>query len=338
MNFPKVSIILPVYNVERYISQSIESVIKQNFSNWELLVIIDGSPDNSKEIAKKFVEKDSRIKIYEKENGGLSDARNFGLERARGEYIYFMDSDDWIESNLISDNIKILIEKKLDLVIFGYKADYVDINDNIKKTIEIVPESNIFEKENRNLHITPNLLRLLGFAWNKIYRRDFLNENRLRFDVGISLIEDILFNTRVFCCTNTLSTVNKSYYHYINRESETLVNKYYPNLFDLQIKRHDALIHFFNNWNISTKNKKEILAYNMIGSIKYGINNLYTSKNNLTYKERNVYINVMVNNIRTQDSILDYHPQSFKDIVLKQLIKRKKTRILSLISTIMKYI
>src|SRR5690606_12181953 len=96
---PKVSIILPCYNVEKHIAKSIQSVLAQTYADFELLVVIDGSPDNSKTIAEKYALNDNRIKVFEKPNGGLSDARNYGLERAKGEWITFVDSDDWIGEN-----------------------------------------------------------------------------------------------------------------------------------------------------------------------------------------------------------------------------------------------
>src|SRR5690625_6955531 len=108
---PKVSIILPCYNVEKHLAQSIDSVLSQTHSNFELLVVIDGSPDNSKEIAEEYAVKDARITVFDKPNGGLSDARNYGLKKAQGEFIYFMDSDDWIEPDLLKDNLKIIAQE-----------------------------------------------------------------------------------------------------------------------------------------------------------------------------------------------------------------------------------
>ena len=96
---PKISIVMPMYRVEQYIEKAITSVLKQDFQDWELLVVNDGSPDKSREIASSIASGDNRIKILDKENGGLSDARNYGLDRAIGEFVHFYDSDDWIESD-----------------------------------------------------------------------------------------------------------------------------------------------------------------------------------------------------------------------------------------------
>lgn len=173
----KVSIILPVYNVEKYIKKSIESVLNQTYTDFELLVIIDGSPDNSKQVAEEFT--DSRIKIFEKENGGLSDARNYGLERAKGQYVYFMDSDDWIEPNLLEDNLKIIEEENLDVVIFGYIQDDEDIDGNILSSQAISPGNAVFLKKNNDLILDRNRLGIMGYAWNKIYRKSFFSESSL---------------------------------------------------------------------------------------------------------------------------------------------------------------
>ena len=94
---PKISIIMPMYRVERYIEKAIKSVLDQDFMDWELLIVNDGSPDGSREIASVVAAGDNRIRILDKENGGLSDARNYGLDRAIGDFVHFYDSDDWIE-------------------------------------------------------------------------------------------------------------------------------------------------------------------------------------------------------------------------------------------------
>ena len=127
---PKISVILPVYNVEQYIAKSIHSVLNQSYIDFELIVVIDGSKDNSEVIAREFEKTDLRVKVYTKPNGGLSDARNYGLNMATGEFIYFLDSDDWIENNLLKENIEIMVDKQLDFLVFGFYQDSVDNSTN----------------------------------------------------------------------------------------------------------------------------------------------------------------------------------------------------------------
>ena len=118
---PRVSIVMPMYKVEKYIGKAITSVLNQDFHDWELLIVNDGSPDKSREIATTFADLDDRIKILDKPNGGLSDARNFGLTRAVGEFVHFFDSDDWIEADFYSNLLSEVDD--FDLVVCGYKVD-----------------------------------------------------------------------------------------------------------------------------------------------------------------------------------------------------------------------
>src|SRR5690606_38194995 len=120
---PQTSIILPCYNVENYLPRAIESVLNQTNPDFGLLVVIDCSPDNSKTSAEKYALNDDRMRVFEKPNGGLSDARNYGVERAKGEFIYFMDSDDFIEPDLLEDKLKTIEDENLDFIIFGYTQD-----------------------------------------------------------------------------------------------------------------------------------------------------------------------------------------------------------------------
>ncbi|HLS70254.1 MAG TPA: glycosyltransferase family 2 protein, partial [Chitinophagaceae bacterium] len=235
---PKVSIILPCYNVEKHLAQSIDSVLSQTHSNFELLVVIDGSPDNSKEIAEEYAVKDARITVFDKPNGGLSDARNYGLKKAQGEFIYFMDSDDWIEPDLLKDNLKIIAQENLNFIVFGYFADFKNTEEeltqqkNNKPKIETLKPSDSID----NYH-----LGILGYAWNKIYRKSFLDQHHFRFKKGISLIEDILFNAPIYQVSDIIRFNPHSYYHYIQREEETLVKKFYPDIFELQKMKIEVL-------------------------------------------------------------------------------------------------
>lgn len=115
----KVSIIVPVYNVEKYVERCIESIIKQSYKNLEIILIDDGSKDNSGKICDEYAQKDNRIKVIHKKNGGLSDARNTGLNIADGEYICFIDSDDYIHKDLVKDNLEKLIQQKADMICFN---------------------------------------------------------------------------------------------------------------------------------------------------------------------------------------------------------------------------
>lgn len=163
----KVSIIIPVYGVEKYISQCLESVINQSYENIEIIVVNDGTKDNSMKIVEEYL-LDERIKIINKENGGLASAKNRGIEEATGEYIYFLDSDDWIEVN----TIEVLVEESNNLDIIYSNFWYFDEKNQKKRKNK--------EKIKSNMSMTGEYL--LGYSteimvWNKIYKKVFLKKN-----------------------------------------------------------------------------------------------------------------------------------------------------------------
>jgi glycosyltransferase involved in cell wall biosynthesis len=295
-------------------------------------VVIDGSPDNSKVVAESFTDK--KIFIYEKPNGGLSDARNYGLQRAKGEFIYFMDSDDWIESDLLEKTIRLLERDKLDVIIFGYKQDDMDRSENLIASHSILPNESLVKKSDKNKEIDAHLLGLLGYAWNKVYRRSFLVSHNLKFEKGISLVEDILFNAQVYNEVSELHFIKEAYYHYLNRPSATLIKKYHPDSFQLKLRRNQTLKILFDAWNF--KNKEEAIALSQIQGIRYCIHNLFFFKNELSFKEKTAYIKEMINHSFTRDVINSYAPKSLKDKVFKELVKSRQAFLLAILAQLIK--
>ena len=165
-----VSIIVPVYNVERFLPKCLDSILNQTFQNFELLLIDDGSSDNSGSICDEYAKKDSRIKVFHQENKGVSFARNLGLDYAQGKYILFVDSDDWVASEYLQDFIRIVDSKKeTDIILSGFVNVYKDRE--IKKTF----------LEQRILcfdALTELLIFRYGYPWGKLYRNDIIKENK----------------------------------------------------------------------------------------------------------------------------------------------------------------
>lgn len=327
---PKTSIILPCYNVEQYLPRAIESVLEQTISDFELLVVIDGSPDRSQEIAENLALKDERIKVFVKENGGLSDARNYGLERAKGEFIYFMDSDDYIEPNLLEDNLKILQEENLNFVIFGYIQDDEDKDGNLIQSKEVIPQIKELVKGDDNIKLDSHHIGLMGYAWNKIYRKSFMDQYKFRFEKGISLVEDILFNAPVYSKSNKIRFNSKAYYHYFNRPIVTLMKKFHENSFELKKWKKKVLERFFEDWEI--ENKNELLAYLLIQGIRYCIHNLFSFKNQLNFNQKVNYIRKMYSDEMTRKYIQHFQSPSLNGKVYKFLIQNKMAYITGLMA------
>jgi len=331
---PQISIILPVYNVEKYIKKCIQSILMQTYTDFELLAIIDGSPDNSLQVIQSFT--DTRIKIFKKVNGGLSDARNYGLGMASGKYVYFLDSDDWIEPNLLEDCVAILDSEQLDLVIFGYIHDVENNREQVLYSNEVIPEKIIMKRGDQDLKITSKMINLLGYVWNKVYLRNFLLENEISFEKGTLLVEDVLFNTQVYCRTKVLRTIDKAYYHYMDRPVPSLIKQTHKDVFISIIKKHNALNRFLNIWNINEKEKNKALADSLIKGFRYCLDNLFSINHELSLRQKFDYVKKMTEHPTTNDLIKFYHAESKKDIMYKYLIQKRYYRLICFITLLYK--
>lgn len=203
-----VSVIIPIYNVEKYLEKCILSIINQTYKNLEIILVDDGSTDMSGAIADEYEKKDKRIRVIHKKNGGLSDARNKGFEIATGEYISFIDSDDYIDLNMY-ENIMKEFKDSIDVVIFGR---YVEFEGYTKVQC---PKENIMD----NIQAIIALNSFKGFdmaAWDKVYKRKVI-EN-IRFPFG-KKSEDYFYTYKAFDQARKIKTISKPYYHYVQRQN-----------------------------------------------------------------------------------------------------------------------
>ena len=323
-----ISVIMPVYKVEPFIAASIKSVLAQTHSNFELLVIDDGSPDRSVEIAKEFQDNDHRVQIFHKPNGGLSDARNYGLDRASGDFVYFIDSDDWVEPDLLELALKAILEFNSDIVVFGYQQDILNLNGDLQASRKVSVKENSFSRSRKNLDINADLMGILGYAWNKLYRRDFLENNELRFEKGVSLVEDILFNAKVYALVDQIVILSNTGYHYMDRPVATLIKMFHSGSFELFLRKCTAIKNFLDAWAVPEAKKQEILANCLINGLRYCGNNLIVYGSNLSELEKLNHFKTMVYHPQTQNLVVFYKANSNSDRVYKYLIQFKSAYLL----------
>ena len=327
-----VSVIMPVYNVEQYLRKSIESILNQTYQNFELLIVDDGSPDNSVEIIEKYIETDSRIRLLRKANGGLSDARNFGLQHAKGEYIYFFDSDDYIEPNLLEKTLNVAIENNSDVVIFGYFVDYVNQQEKVYQSNVISNGNGTYDSSSFNqININHNSLHMLGYAWNKLYSHQYIKELNHTFIKGVSLVEDILFNEKILTYAKSITFLDDALYHYIQRDRQTLGNTFYKDSYNLQLRAVDARKNILSSWKIPYHIiEKNVLLLEM-NAIRFCCCNLFYIKNQLTFLKKYNYVKYMTfqcnKRIRYKKELLT----NKKDKFLVFLIKNKLNLLIALI-------
>lgn len=183
----KVSVVLPVYNAEKYLEHSLNSILQQTMTDFELLCIDDGSNDKSLEILQQYAKQDNRIKIYHQENNGVSIARNVGINHAMGNYVVFLDADDWIEEDYLECLYTIVTEKNVEIAICGH-----DIVTGQKHIPELIHRQGYLSREDA-LTLALDHNGYQGYLWNKLFHRSLINDNQIRFEEDIHVLEDLLF-------------------------------------------------------------------------------------------------------------------------------------------------
>lgn len=204
----KISVVLPVYNGEDFILRSINSILNQTFTDFELLIIDDGSKDNSGRICDEYAKKDNRIRVFHKQNGGVSSARNMGLDNAQGEWVTFIDSDDWIKPAFLEELIS-HVDERVDVVI-SYSET---VTKNGVTKLDINGEGLV---ENTNFHelFTKYCMTINTTCWAKLYRRELIESNRIRFDNRIKMGEDTVFLYTCLLKAKKIFVLNKTDYCY----------------------------------------------------------------------------------------------------------------------------
>lgn len=302
---PFFSLILPIYNVEKYLDRCISSVLQQTYSDYEIILVDDGSPDNCPSMCDDWAKKDDRIKVIHKENGGLGYARNTGIENASGEYIFFIDSDDYIDSDLLFDVAK-KIEKygKVDILCYGHRK----INTQNISYYEMCPNTpkEFYEGEEIQSFLLPEFLGKSPYikegygintlsAWVMAFRNETLIKNKFKFVSERDIIsEDIYSIFDFFAEINTVVFLNKVYYNYCQNEG-SLTKAYKPDRFEKIVDFYLKMEQICDKNNYSDEVRLRIIApfitntYDCIKSeIKYAKKRGYTN----TYKRlKSIYKN-----------------------------------------------
>ena len=218
MNNHLISVIVPVYNVERYLPRCIESILKQSYTNFELILIDDGTPDRSGMICDRYAEKDSRIRVVHKENGGVSSARNAGIDVAKGDWITFIDSDDWVSNSFLESFFQDTIED-FDLLIGSCKI----VRSRVQHYINRDGEINIYECLDGAIKALENFM--FDVPWGKMFKRDLILDNKLNFPVGIKWGEDSHFVAEYLALCKKMRFVSGAVYNYNCLNQSSITNK-----------------------------------------------------------------------------------------------------------------
>lgn len=283
MNNPFLSIIVPVYKAEKYLSRCIDSILAQSYKNFELILVDDGSPDNSSLICDEYVCKDSRVRVIHKENEGVGVARNTGLEHAFGQWILFIDSDDYINQGYFEKGVyEITSNIELDCVIFPNVKDNVEtcesvIIDNIVAEDCLINSEQIF-------HLT-ELFEWSSCIYSKFYKKELLDSHSIRF-ANTPVYEDVLFNMTYFMYVNKIQYINKCFYHYMIYPSVPSLTRSMKKPNDIMVTSNTFLILFekLKGKSWLTKNDKQSMQCRFFKVSSWGIRGIYQLGK--TYSER----------------------------------------------------
>ena len=267
---PFVSIIVPVYNVEKHLTRCLDSLLNQTYSNFEILLINDGSTDSSGQICDDYQAKSDKIRVFHIENGGVSNARNYGIENCKGEFIQFVDSDDFVNETYISSMVDEIKDKNVDLVISGIKQLQLK-NDEMITTKEIISANNGLYKKDDLKHIMSDLIdsSYINYCYSKLIKRKILIENSIRFDKNLSLGEDTLFVLDVIRYSKHIYILSRADYNYLIHSNDTLTYKFRPDKFNILNDLSEKILNFCIEENYYTDDVREMLDRRYLEMVRF---------------------------------------------------------------------
>ena len=263
-----ISVIVPIYNMEKQIRKCLDSIMAQTFRNYECLLIDDGSTDSSGEICDEYAVKDSRFKAYHKENGGVSSARQFGIDHALGEYTIHADPDDWVEPIMLEELYRKAKEDDADMVICDFFENTYKGQNYIKQQPSALDHNTVLHDLFHHIH---------GSCCNKLIRRKTFIDNNVSFPTRINSCEDLYVNVALLINDIRVSYLGKAFYHYVRGNPNSLSRKYDDN----SEKQNTVLMELFTNLMKDTELSGLVerkFSYTIVASAFWGGKSFYTSR------------------------------------------------------------
>lgn len=335
---PKVSVIVPIYNVEKYLRRCLDSLVNQTLTDIEIILVDDESPDNSNEIYKEYLAKDNRIKLVQKKNGGLGFARNSGLEIATGEFIAYIDSDDYVDVNMFKKLYDTSKNNNLDTVYCGYN----NLDDELKvHSFSEVDDLTIFSTKDEVNGVLLDMIackpssplerKYRMSVWHAIYSRDLIENNRIRFCSERQFIsEDIIYHIDYLSKANRIAFIPDSFYYYCYNE-DSLTKTFREDRFEKSVILHQELLRRFKVEGYKESVYKNRVDRFLIGYARYTIVRL--SKAAISYSAKlKILKRICKDNV--WNSMKDYpvHEMPFKQKLVFYMIKYNMLNSLLFIS------
>lgn len=320
-----VSIIVPVHNSENFIGRCLDSIINQTYNKIEIIIINDGSKDNSLQLINEYIKKDKRIKVYSQKNQGPSVARNTGLNKSKGKYIMFVDADDYIDKKMVECMIAEIDNEKSTLVLC----------DNSEIWLDKIDKRKVFDGESRKLTKNTIIKAIAsgkaGLVCGKLFSKSIIDKYQVIFDKDINMCEDQIFFLEICRYCELFRYVQKSLYFYDRRNENSITIKYKENAMDNQINVISKIEEMLNKSDLSNSDIDIIINNRFLNDISDCINNeiLDTNIYNLKYKVSN--IKNIIENSRLKERITQITPSNKKDKIIVKSFKNNSYILLFII-------
>lgn len=269
---PLLTVVIPVYNVEKYLKRCVESVLVQEWHNYDILLVDDGSTDSSPQICDDYVKTYDFISVIHKENGGLSEARNTGISHAKGDYVYFPDSDDWLEPQTFKELAEVLESQEFEIVSFNreFVKGEEDAIVSAPLVTQVLEGKDAFVQMLKHSYIT-------GFANDKIYRKSLFTDNDIQFPIG-KYYEDLGTNYKLFLSAKKVYATNQKYYHYLIDNPDSITQSWNEKKFSDMFGFYKEL--FYSDFVRSQLNKEELQISQLyyVNGLVHILASLYKSK------------------------------------------------------------
>lgn len=311
-----ISIIMPVYNKYNYLMKSINTIINQTYKDFELIIVDDGSSDGSEKLCDEFAQKDQRIKVIHIKNAGVSNARNVGLDNAKGKYLQFIDSDDYVDEDMLEKLYDKATQYDVDIVISGITKvnhDYEVLNETLPQLIGVKSKNEMLE----NFASEQRSTGIYGCVSNKFIKRDIVEKFKLRFDTKIKLAEDLDFYLKLYEHISSIYFYDTSFYYYIQNAANSSTSENF---------KHDYLTQI----NISLRQKDLLSENNMLNENNLKTINLVITNFTLcyiydefssSYSRYKKILNHIYDNQKIQNSLTQNNQTKFNKIIISLLSK-----------------
>ena len=308
---PGISVIMPAYNVDGYVRRAVESLQHQTFGDFELLVVDDGSTDRTGQMLDSIADRDIRVTVYHRQNGGAPAARNYALDRARGTYVMFMDADDWVEPRMLEEMYEFAQANRLELAISGFYIDtYYGSADEHTTELKSCADA-VYQTQGEFRAAAFRLFdqNQLYPPWNKLFLRERIERLSIRFRP--TFWDDFPFVLDFIRDVQRVGVMSRPYYHFIRQRSESETSRWRPDMYAKREEEHTWMLDLYKHWGLSgDAASNEMIQRRYIERLVGCIENVCNPKCELSEKDKLSQIDAMINSERAQIAVVAARPRS----------------------------